>query len=107
MVPEPSNSTDEGFLTKVHRDGVIRGPFKTIQEAITAAHTWNQELVVEAGQSPQQAGNEAHVVVNTISESVAVHVESPADNPPVIEPTASTTDTSNSQHPKNEVSREA
>ena len=92
MVPEPSNSTDEGFLTKVHRDGVIRGPFKTIQEAITAAHTWNQELVVEARRSTQQAANEAQAV-NTISESIAVQIEQQMDNPPVIEPKASATDT--------------
>ena len=85
VVPEPSKTTDEGFLTTVQRDGVIRGPFNTIQEAITAAHAWNQELAVEARQAPQQVENEATVVVKTISESIAVQIEKPADNPPVIE----------------------
>ena len=94
VVPEPSQITNEGFLTTVHRDGVIRGPFKTIQEAITAAHAWNNEQLVEVRQASQQVNNEAHVVVKTISESVAVQIEKPAENPPVIEQQAATMQTS-------------
>ena len=43
VIPEPSETTDEGFLTTIHLDGAIRGPFKTIQEAVNAAHAWNNE----------------------------------------------------------------
>ncbi len=94
VVPEPSNATDEGFLTTIQRDGMIRGPFNTIQEAITAAHAWNQDLVVKFRQTPRQVDNEAPVVVKTTSESIAVQIEKPADNPPVIQQKALTTDTS-------------
>ena len=94
VVPEPSQTTDEGFLTTVQRDEVIRGPFNTIQEAIRAAHAWSRQLVVEARQTPQQDENEATVVVKTISESIAVQIEKPADTPPVIEQKALMTDTS-------------
>ncbi len=96
VVPEPSQTTDEGFLTTVNRDGVIRGPFKTIQEAITAAHAWNNEAPAEARQAPQHVDNEASIVVNTISESIAVQIEQPAENPPVVEQKAATTEMSNS-----------
>ncbi len=85
VVPEPSQTTNEGFLTTVQRNGVIRGPFNTIQEAIAAAHAWNKELDVVVRQVVQQSDNEAPVVVKTISESVVVQLEKPAENPPVIE----------------------
>ncbi|MEI8017338.1 MAG: hypothetical protein WCH39_04010 [Schlesneria sp.] len=85
VVSEPSKTTEEGFLTTVQRDGVIRGPFNTILEAITAAHAWNQELNSKPNEPRLQTENESPVVVKTISESVAVQIEQPTENPPVIE----------------------
>jgi hypothetical protein len=95
VVPEPATTTDEGFLTTVQREGVIRGPFKTIQEAIAAAHHWQKESEAEARQMPRQLDGEASVVVNTISESIAVQLEKPAENPPVIEQRGTTTNSPN------------
>ena len=105
VVPEPSQTTEEGFLTTVHCDGVIRGPFKTIREAITAAHAWSQELFGKLHETLTLAENVSPVVVKTISESVAVQIKQPAENPPVIEQNSSMTDASNLQRQQNEVSR--
>ena len=40
VISEPSDLNPEGFSTTVHRDGVIKGPFATIQEAIKCASVW-------------------------------------------------------------------
>ena len=89
VVPEPSETTEEGYLTTIHRDGSIRGPFNTIQEAVNAAHAWNKEIVeADAAKAKlDEVAKAASVVVETKSESVAIQVENPVENPPVIDTT--------------------
>ena len=33
----------EGFSTTVERNGVIKGPFATIEQAVRCAHAWSAE----------------------------------------------------------------
>ena len=35
-------SSEEGFITTVEKDGVIRGPFKTVREAVECARDWDK-----------------------------------------------------------------
>lgn len=39
IVSEPA-TTPEGWTSTVTKDGVLKGPFQTIQEAIKCAQTW-------------------------------------------------------------------
>ena len=39
IVSEPS-TTPEGWISTVTKDGIVKGPFETIQEAIRCAQTW-------------------------------------------------------------------
>ena len=90
VIPEPSDTTEEGYLTTIHRDGAIRGPFKTIQEAVQAAHEWNKEVTDSAKAKLEEVAKTAPVVVETKSEAIAVIVPKPIENPPVIESTKGT-----------------
>lgn len=69
-----SKENPEGFSSVVSRGDVLRGPFKTILEAQKYAHAWSE------GSEPPEI-----VVTETASESVAVKVDPPTENPPVLE----------------------
>jgi hypothetical protein len=76
----------EGFSSVVSRtnakgEEVARGPFAVIREAQVYAHSWN-----DADTPPPMP-----VATTTVSESVAVQVEKPVENPPVIEEKAAET----------------
>ncbi|WP_397570659.1 hypothetical protein [Schlesneria sp. T3-172] len=43
VVSEPSDKTEEGFSSTVHRGGQVRGPFQTVKEAIACAQKWATE----------------------------------------------------------------
>lgn len=43
VVSEPSDKTEEGFVSTVHRGQLMRGPFSTISEAVRCASEWSQE----------------------------------------------------------------
>lgn len=73
----------EGFSSVVSRtnakgEEVSRGPFAVIHDAQVYAHSWNDV------DNPPPVPAEV-VVTETKSESVAVQVEQPIKNPPVIE----------------------
>ena len=69
-----ASENPEGFSSVVSRGEVLRGPFKTILEAQKYAHAWSE------GQDPPEI-----VVTETKSESVAVKVDPPVENPPIVE----------------------
>ena len=37
----------EGFCSTVHRDGAMRGPFLSIEDAVKCARDWSSEPAVE------------------------------------------------------------
>ena len=86
VIPKPSDTTEEGFVTMIHRNGESRGPFVKIKDGIDAAHAWNAEIAKSNLAKIEAA---APVVIETKSESVAVQVEHPIVNPPLIEPKTS------------------
>jgi len=42
IVSVPDDSNKEGFSSTVRRGDILRGPFKTIPEAIQCAQSWDQ-----------------------------------------------------------------
>lgn len=84
VIPEPSDTTEEGFVTMIHRNGESRGPFVKIKDGIDAAHAWNAEISKSNLAKVEAA---APIVVETKSESVAVQIDQTIENPPVIEQT--------------------
>ena len=84
VIPEPSDTTEEGFVTMIHRNGESRGPFVKIKVGIVAAHSWNAEISKSNLAKVEAA---APIVVETKSESVAVQIDQTIENPPVIEQT--------------------
>ena len=85
--PEGFSSMVSRELTTTGSDGkpvvteVTRGPFAVIRDAQVYAHSWN-----DADTPPPMP-----VATTTVSESVAVQVDKPVENPPVIEEKAAET----------------
>jgi hypothetical protein len=60
VIAVPSDKTTDGFETTVQKDGIVKGPFPTIKEAIECAMAW------------------------TASTNQPIYVDPPHENPPVM-----------------------
>ena len=82
IVSNPSDESPDGLMSTVtSTSGIVRGPFDTIRAAIACANLWAEE----DAKVSLKAAEDAAPAVHTASESLAFQVETPVDNPPVIE----------------------
>jgi hypothetical protein len=77
IVSEPA-STPEGWTSTVTKDGVLKGPFETIQEAIRCAQNWtaSPSPTVPVPQPKVQTTGEA-VVSNPTGQPADANGNSP------------------------------